>query len=44
MTGLTPFVIAVSDETLADLVARLKATRWSTDLDNEDWYYPAFAG
>jgi pimeloyl-ACP methyl ester carboxylesterase len=39
MTGLTPFVIAVSDETLADLVARLKATRWSTDLDNEDWYY-----
>lgn len=36
---LDPFVIDVADDVLVDLKARLRATRWSTDLDNDDCYY-----
>jgi pimeloyl-ACP methyl ester carboxylesterase len=38
-TTLEPFVIAIPDEILRDLATRLKATRWSTDLNNEDQFY-----
>ena len=31
--------IHVPDEQLADLSARLKATRWPPDSGNDDWYY-----
>lgn len=37
--NLQPFNIHVLDEVLADLKNRLKATRWSQDLNNEDSYY-----
>jgi pimeloyl-ACP methyl ester carboxylesterase len=37
--ALKPFVIAVPDDILGDLATRLKATRWSIDLDNEDQFY-----
>ncbi len=33
------FTVDVSDDVLADLRTRLKATRWSTDLNNEDEFY-----
>jgi pimeloyl-ACP methyl ester carboxylesterase len=33
------FTVDVSDDVLEDLRTRLKATRWSTDLNNEDEYY-----
>ena len=38
-TSLEPFVIAVSDNDLADLTRRLKATRWARDPHNEDQIY-----
>jgi hypothetical protein len=38
-TALEPFVVAIPDDILRDLATRLKATRWSTDLDNEDQFY-----
>lgn len=36
---LDPFVISVTDEQLADLSRRLKATRWPDDVGNDDWFY-----
>jgi hypothetical protein len=36
---LQPKPIHVADEQLADLNTRLKATRWSLDAGNDDWYY-----
>ena len=36
---LEPFRINISDEVLNDLRARLKATRFAPDLDNEDMSY-----
>jgi microsomal epoxide hydrolase len=36
---LEPFTVAVSDDQLADLKARLRATRWPDDVGNEDWFY-----
>jgi len=38
-TDLKPFEISVSEEILKDLENRLKTTRWSQDLNNEDSYY-----
>jgi len=38
-TELKPFSINVPQEVLDDLNRRLKSTRWSTDLDNEDHKY-----
>ncbi|WP_172279452.1 epoxide hydrolase family protein [Chryseobacterium sp. LAM-KRS1] len=38
-TDLKPFEINVSGEILKDLETRLKTTRWSEDLNNEDSYY-----
>jgi hypothetical protein len=35
--ALDPSPIHVPDEQLADLSARLKATRWPPDADNDDW-------
>src|SRR5438128_5553674 len=36
---LEPFTVAVSADQLADLKARLRATRWPDDVGNEDWFY-----
>jgi hypothetical protein len=36
---LEPFRINISDEVLNDLTARLKATRFAPDLNNEDMSY-----
>jgi pimeloyl-ACP methyl ester carboxylesterase len=36
---LPKFKIEISDEVLDDLRHRLKATRWSTDLNNDDEFY-----
>jgi pimeloyl-ACP methyl ester carboxylesterase len=36
---LPRFIINVSDDVLNDLRSRLKATRWSTDLNNETEHY-----
>jgi hypothetical protein len=36
---LEPFRINISDEVLNDLSARLKATRFAPDLNNEDMSY-----
>ena len=33
------FTVDVSDDVLEDLRTRVKATRWSTDLNNEDEFY-----
>jgi epoxide hydrolase-like protein len=33
------YTISVSDDVLADLHARLRATRWPDDLGNDDGYY-----
>jgi hypothetical protein len=38
------FVVEVSDDVLEDLRNRLKATRWSTDLNNEDEFYGISTG
>jgi pimeloyl-ACP methyl ester carboxylesterase len=37
--NLPLFTIDISDEVLTDLQRRLRATRWSVDLDNEDESY-----
>ena len=37
----TPFTIAVSDEVLADLHARLRNTLWPDELDGVGWDYGA---
>ena len=34
-----PFEIRVSDEAINDLAARLRRTRWSPEVGNEDWRY-----
>jgi pimeloyl-ACP methyl ester carboxylesterase len=36
---LQPFTVQIADQVLEDLRARLKATRWATDLNNEDEFY-----
>ena len=36
---LEPFTINIDQTVLDDLVARLKATRFASDLDNEDERY-----
>lgn len=36
---LTPFTIAIRESDLEDLRQRLRNTRWSLDLDNQDSYY-----
>ena len=41
---LEPYVIDVADDVLDDLNTRLKATRWSRDPDNEDFYYGISTG
>ncbi len=33
------FSVTISDEVLADLNQRLKATRWAPDPSNDDWFY-----
>jgi hypothetical protein len=33
------FKVNIPDDTLIDLKCRLNATRWSSDLDNEDEFY-----
>lgn len=38
-SNLSPFSISIEDEVLADLRARLRATRFAPDLDNEDEKY-----
>lgn len=35
----SPFTIRISDAVLDDLRSRIRATRWSTDLDNDDGAY-----
>ncbi len=39
MFNLKPSPIYVPDEVLEDLTARLKATRWPMDENNDDWHY-----
>jgi hypothetical protein len=34
-----PFVVAVSEETLADLRERLARTRWPNEVANAQWEY-----
>ena len=34
-----PFTIAIPDDDLTDLRARLRATRWADDFGNDDWVY-----
>ena len=41
MSTIQPFELRISDEALADLKARLKATRWITDGFGADWAYGA---
>ena len=36
-----PFTIAIPEESLEDLRARLRQTRWATDFGNDDWRYGA---
>jgi pimeloyl-ACP methyl ester carboxylesterase len=38
-TNIEPFKINISDEVLNDLTARLKATRFAPDLNNDDMFY-----
>jgi microsomal epoxide hydrolase len=32
-----PFTINIPDEVLTDLKQRLAATRWTNEIDNDDW-------
>ena len=41
---LEPKPIRIPDETLADLIRRLKTTRWPADVGNEDWFYGVHRG
>jgi hypothetical protein len=36
---VTPFMVNIPDDELADLQHRLRATRWADDYGNEDWRY-----
>lgn len=38
------FEIAVRDELIADMQARIRHTRWADDFENSDWRYGAEAG
>lgn len=39
-----PFQIAISDETLADLMTRLAKTRWPDEVDGGGWDYGTSLG
>jgi pimeloyl-ACP methyl ester carboxylesterase len=43
LMSVRPFKIAVSDDVLNDVRARLKRTRWPLDIANDDWSYGANA-